>query len=191
MSDIHSVLSAIERYGLLLKQDKTVPNVVGIVTGESLSGSWWSHPRAHEIFGVLSELADHPDVLFTKLLSRKDTLVHRRLWPDLLAVGSARSPWQMEGLSDAAEMLLRELDGFDEPSLASGARTKELLNRLLVVGREVHTASGRHALGLESWTTWAARLGCTAARSEADARSSLESSSTQLGAAARALPWNR
>jgi hypothetical protein len=75
------VLDALVRHGLLLKQDKAVPSVVGIITRESLRTSWWSHPQAHLIFSVLSELADHPDVLNTKLLYRKDTLIHRALWP--------------------------------------------------------------------------------------------------------------
>ncbi len=60
-----SVLAALKRGGLLLKQDKRLPSVVGVLTGESLSTSWWSHPDAHRIFAVLEKLADHPDVLFT------------------------------------------------------------------------------------------------------------------------------
>ena len=70
-------MDALVQNGLLLKQDKSLPSVVGIFTGETVSGSWWSHPRAHEIFAVLNELTDHSDVLVTKLLYRKDTLVHR------------------------------------------------------------------------------------------------------------------
>ena len=93
------VLAALGDQGLLLKQDKLVPSVVGILTGESLRTSWWSHPKARLIFSVLSELADHPDVLFTKLLWQKDTLVHRSLWPALLAVGRrARSVAAAEAL---------------------------------------------------------------------------------------------
>jgi hypothetical protein len=84
------ILAALAENRLLLKQDKGAPNVVGILTGESLRTSWWSHPKAHLIFSVLSELAEHPDVLFAKLLYRKDTLVHRSLWPAVLAVGRAR-----------------------------------------------------------------------------------------------------
>lgn len=83
--------------------------MVGILTGESLSTSWWSHPRGRLVFAVLSQLADHPDVLFAKLLYRKDTLIHRRLWPAVLAVGLAREPWQTRGLSDDAKRLLERL----------------------------------------------------------------------------------
>src|SRR5688572_32322568 len=114
LTDLQAILEALERHGLLLKQDKVLPSVVGIVTGESLRGSWWSHPRAHAIFAALSELTDHPDVLFTKLLARKDTLVHRSLWPDVMAVGSARAAWQMNGLSSEARIFLDQLQGSAE-----------------------------------------------------------------------------
>jgi hypothetical protein len=38
--DSNAALAALRKYGVLLKQDKFVPNVVSIVTGESLRGSW-------------------------------------------------------------------------------------------------------------------------------------------------------
>ena len=75
------VLAALAENKLLLKQDKVVPNVVSILTGESLRASWWSHPKGRLIFAVLSQLAGHPDVLFAKLLDGKDTLIYRPLWP--------------------------------------------------------------------------------------------------------------
>jgi hypothetical protein len=189
MHTIAALLSALEQHGMLLKQDTRLPSVVGIILGEPPRGSWWGHPRGHEIFAVLSELADHPDVLFTKLLSRKDTLVHRRVWPDLLTVGSARAEWQMDGLSASAISLLAELDLGTGPIIASGSASKELLNRLLVVGREVHTESGRHAMGLESWAAWSRRAGCQTTGSKEAARANLEAIAEGLGAAAKALPW--
>src|ERR1700686_1077364 len=110
MTPTEQVLAALTSHGLLLKQDKAIPSVVGILTGESLSTSWWSHPKGRLIFAVLSELGDHPDVLFTKLLHRKDTLVHRSLWPALLTVARSREPWQLRGLSAPATSLLEHID---------------------------------------------------------------------------------
>jgi hypothetical protein len=190
MTDLASVLDALEHHGMLLKQDITLPSVVGLITCESLRGSWWGHPRAHEIFAVLNELADHPDVLFTKLLSRKDTLVHRRLWPDVLAVGSARAAWQTEDLSAESLKLLARVQGSAVPVRSSGAAAKQLQHRLLVVAQEVHTETGRHAMALESWASWSAHVGCSAGRSEGDARVYLQSIALSLGASGRALPWN-
>src|SRR5262249_29115982 len=109
-SPLADVLTDLAGRGLLLEQDKTLPSVVGILTGEPVRTSWWSHPKARLIFAILSKLADHPDVLFTKLLYRKDTLVHRSLWPALLAVARAREEWQLRGLSRESRRLLEKLD---------------------------------------------------------------------------------
>src|SRR5258708_1963400 len=141
MTPTEQVLAALTSHGLLLKQDKAIPNVVGIITGESLRTSWWSHPKGRLIFSVLSELADHPDVLFTKLLHRKDTLVHRSLWSALLAIARSREPWQLRGLSASATSLLDRVDHGEGPVRASGAPVKELETHLLTVAREVHTES--------------------------------------------------
>lgn len=183
------VLAALADNGLLLKQDKVLANVVGILTGESLRTSWWSHPKAHLIFAVLSELAEHPDVLFTKLLYRKDTLVHRSLWPAVLAVGRACEPWQVQGVSGDAKRLLERLDRGDGPIRATGVPLKELEVRLLATAQEIHTESGRHEIALESWHAWSARVGCGAIQSVPHARKVLEQAAVKLGAPLKALPW--
>ena len=186
---VESVFAALTRYGLLLKQDKTVPSVVGILTGESLRTSWWSHPKSHLIFSVLSELSDHPQVLFTKILYRKDTLVHASLWPALLAVATARDPWQLRGLSAAAVEILGRVNRGESPVRATGAAVKELESRLLCTAHEVHTDLGRHEMVLESWQAWSARVNCGALTSIASAREILEQASANLGASVAALPW--
>lgn len=189
MTPAEQVLAALTSHGLLLKQDKAIPSVVGILTGESLSTSWWSHPKGRLIFAVLSELGDHPDVLFTKLLHRKDTLVHRSLWPALLAVAQSREPWQLRGLSASAKTLLERIDRGEGAVRATGAAVKELEARLLVVAREVHTESGRHEMVLEPWDVWAARVRCKPHRSVPNARKVIEDAATALGAPLKALPW--
>jgi hypothetical protein len=189
MQPVSLVLKALAGDGLLLKQDKKLPNVVEILTGESLRTSWWSHPKARLIFAVLSELADHSDVLFTKLIHRKDTLVHRSLWPAVLAVGRARDRWQLRGLSGEAKRLLEHLDGGGSPVRAVGPPVKELETRLLVTTREIHTASGRHEMALERWHAWSRRVGCSATRSVPRAKETLEDAAVALGAPLEALPW--
>lgn len=185
------VLQALAERGLLLKQDKSLPNVVSMLTGESLRTSWWSHPKGRLIWAVLERLAEHPDVLFTKLLSRKDTLVHRRLWPSVLAVAYSREPWQKRGLSPAARRLLAKVDRGDGPVPASGAPVKELEERLLAHAEEVHTKSGRHEMAVEAWSVWAKRAGCAPARSVSAAREALEHATRDFGAPLQALPWHR
>ncbi len=189
MEATERVLARLADAGLLLQQDRLVPSVVGIVTGESLKSSWWSHPKGRLIFGVLSELADHRDVLFTKLLAGKSTLVHRRLWPSLLGVATAREAWQTRRLSPAARRVLRRIDDGAAPKGVPGPVARELEARLLAVAREVHTASGRHALELEAWSAWSRRARCRRATSLAAARRALEQAARKLGAPLAALPW--
>jgi hypothetical protein len=55
-----------------------------MVAGEPISGSWWAHPDGHAIFDAVNDLADSPDVVRTRLVGGKVTLVHRRLWPALV-----------------------------------------------------------------------------------------------------------
>jgi hypothetical protein len=169
-----SVYGALTHYGLLLKQDKVVPSVVGIVTGESLSASWWSHPKSHLIFSILSELSDHPQVLLSKLLSGKDTLVHSHLWPALLTVGSARDEWQLRRLPAAAADLLLRIDRSTSAVRVTGAACKEIQVRLLAPAYEIHTASGRHEMVVEKWSSWSARVSCTALSSGEEGRRMLE-----------------
>ncbi|HSP13919.1 MAG TPA: hypothetical protein VLV78_04115 [Thermoanaerobaculia bacterium] len=81
------VRRSLERFGLLLLQDKELPSVATIFGGGPMSKSWWSHPRAQEMFRCLASIED--DVLATRLINGKVTFVHRRLWPALAASGVA------------------------------------------------------------------------------------------------------
>jgi hypothetical protein len=72
-------------HGMLLASARgPIPNVAELVAGEPIRGSWWAHRRSHEIFAVLNELTDSPDVVRLRLIRGKITLVHRRLWPALV-----------------------------------------------------------------------------------------------------------
>lgn len=186
-TNLRRIMSALRRHGLLLKQDRALPNVVGLVTGEVLSSSWWSHPRAQEIFAVLLELAERAEVLETKLIGAKVTFVHEALWPAWLAVATTGESWQQAGLTAAAQQLLAEVrrDGERE---GSGATVKELERRLLVRSEQRHTDSGRHVLVLESWQRWAKRCNVHALPT-ADGKIALELAANSLGAPLRALPW--
>jgi hypothetical protein len=184
------VLRELRGRGLLLQQDKALPSVVGLVTGEALRGSWWNHPKGRLIFAILSELADRPDVLFTKLIAGKSTLVHRRLWPALAAAGSSREAWQLQGLSPAASRLLARVARGRGTVRASGAPVKELETRLLVVARQVHTESGRHEIVLEDWRQWSSTVRLPPLRSVASAKRRLDRAVLRLGAPPESLPWN-
>jgi hypothetical protein len=168
--DFKTALQTLRRLGLLLETDASLPSVASLIAGEPVSGSWWSHAFAQKIFTTLGQFADHRDVMFTKLISGKVTLVHRKLWPEILAIGTARAPWQMKGLSRSARNLLEMID--EQGSLRTdqlawpksrtakpGEAARELERKLLIHAGEFHTESGAHAKLLETWKTWARRIG--------------------------------
>jgi hypothetical protein len=190
MESTRGPLIALETGGLLVLQDKVFPNVVTIVTGESLGSSWWSHPRSHEIFRWANELADDADVVVAKLLDGKVTFIHRRLWPALLAVANGRESWQTAGLSRDGRALFDRVE-CAEGVLTSGPASTELQRRLLVHGEQVHTETGRHRTRLESWKAWALRTGCKPIGSAALGRALLEEVAGKLGGSARRFPWHR
>lgn len=189
-SSTPEILDTLERSGLLLKQDKRLPSVITLLAGGPLSSSWWAHRDSRRMFRVLSELAGHEDVLLTKLLLGKDTFVHRALWPALLAVAQARAPWQMRGLTAQARTLLARTTTARAAVRASGAAVRELERRLLVHATEVHTASGRHELQVDTWGRWARAAQVIPLTPRRAARAELERCAHSLGAPPGALPWS-
>jgi hypothetical protein len=190
------VLREIEKQGILLVTDPVLPSVTGIVAGEPVSGSWWSHPRAHEIYAVLTSLEEDLGVLLVKLVSKKETFVHRSLWPQLFAVATSRDDWQTARLSARARALLEKVEsygairldelgrGFDRKALSRAAR--ELEEKLLVHGDQVHTEKGAHAKLLSSWTERAKNLNVSFAGIDvSDARAAFEARTEGR------LPWQR
>lgn len=198
------VLDQLKKDGFLLESDPKLPSVCTLITGEALRGSWWSHPQAQTIFQVNEQLEAQQDVLITKLISGKVTFVHRKVWPQLLAVGSARAEWQLKGLSADARALLVMIDAkgvlrTDKVSWPQSRKTKpgdaarELEKNLLVVASQVHTESGAHAKTLETWQHWVKRSGFSRTKiSVKGAMKNLEDQlgklNQQFGAKAR-LPW--
>ena len=163
------VVREFRRVGVLLESDPRLPSVTAIVVGRPLRGSWWGHPSGRRIWRVLKRFSRRRDVLTTKLVSGKVTFVHRRLWPQFLAVSASRDEWQTASLSSEASTLLRVVDrkgeirtdarGLPEGGVSSAAR--ELEKRLLVQSEEVHTEKGTHAKVLRSWRNWSRKVGFT------------------------------
>jgi hypothetical protein len=187
-SQFTSILHLLRRTGFLLKQDKVLPNVVALMTGETLSRSWWDHPRGRAIFRCLAKLAEHEDVLQTKLVAGKVTFVHRRLWPALLAAATAGAPWQFTELSRAGRTLYKKVQA-KRHLIASGPAAKELERRLLVRGEQVHTDAGSHETQLETWSTWAWRVGFTTTLNPEEGQRQLELAVRKAAGRGNELPW--
>jgi hypothetical protein len=190
MSNLESMLARLHEHGLLLQQDKRLPDVAAAVAGEPIRGSWWAHPRAHAIFACLSELEQHPDTLVIKLVAGKVTFIHRRLWPAVLAIGVAREPWQFAGLAAGARDLYAAVEQ-QGMLMVAGRSAKELERHLLVHSAQVHTDTGHHELRMERWDLWADRVGADTTLSAQAGRKQLEAAVLALGGTAALLPWPR
>ena len=189
---IEDLLERLQEFDLLLDTDSKFPSVTGLMVGDTGGRSWWAHPQAKQMYGLSCALRDHPDVLLLKLISGKLTFIHRPLWPAIVAVGTAREPWQMDGLSKEAHALLKKTDGQSSVE-ASGDPVRELEARLLVRATSVHTERGFHMKKVQSWAAWArsAKPGKIKLR-PAEAKAQLESVVARLNqqfGAKGTLPW--
>ena len=87
-----AALAFVRAHGVVLLSARgAAPSLAEWVAGEPIRGSWWAHPRGHEIYALAGSLTESPDVLVCRLLAGKQTLVHRRLWPALVRA-AARFP---------------------------------------------------------------------------------------------------
>jgi hypothetical protein len=158
------VARVLEDVGLLLVTDRRLTCVVSLITGGPVAGSWWGHPRGHDIYHACQALHDRPDVLSVKLIAGKETFVLRRLWPALLGVACAREAWQKRKLSPAARRLLRRVDREGRVELTRRAPEARLLERrLLVRAFNTHGPTGAHYTVVETWDAWRARASFEAA----------------------------
>ena len=187
-------LRELKRHGVLLQTDAWLPNVCQLVAGAPVRGSWWAHPKSHEIFRVNCALADHPDVIVVKLISAKLTYVERALWSSVAAIGRPREAWQLQRLSPDARKLLKEVDRAPvETDSRMAKAASELEKLLLVYSEQFHTQAGSHARRLDTWDRWLDRaVVVTVQQSPDHARHSLEqlveSLNQQFSGNGR-LPW--
>lgn len=63
-----------------------VPNVAQFIAGEPMCGSWWGHRAGKEIYEILNALDDSPDIVATRLVNTKITLIHSRVWLAVVCV---------------------------------------------------------------------------------------------------------
>jgi hypothetical protein len=169
------VLDQVRRIGILPFTHPRAISVVSIVAGQPLAGSWWGHPAGHRIYRVGERLSDSAVLLSVPLVEQHSTFVHRRLWPALLSVARSHRPWQLARLTASERAMWVRVEDRGRfhvqqesggiPLLARespGDVARRLERRLLVLGRSVHTSTGRHEKVLESWSKVARERGMTA-----------------------------
>src|SRR5260370_5227976 len=75
----------VQRDGVVMQSARIpgIPSLAEAIAGEPIRGSWWGHRKGQEIVLALATLYDSSEVLAFRLVQKKLTLVHRRLWPAL------------------------------------------------------------------------------------------------------------
>jgi hypothetical protein len=80
-----SAIAFVRKHGVVLESASgPVPSLAAEIAGGTIRGSWWAHPRGHEIFQATRAVRDSSEVLVCRLVEGKITYVHRRLWPALV-----------------------------------------------------------------------------------------------------------
>jgi hypothetical protein len=80
-------MSWIRERGVVLQSARgPVENVAQFIAGEPIRGSWWGHSAGKEIYAILTEIEESPDIVSTRLVNGKVTLVHARVWPSVARV---------------------------------------------------------------------------------------------------------
>ncbi len=83
-------LDFVKHHGAVLESAKgSIPSLAEAIAGEPIRGSWWGHAKGNQIYMLLNEVCDSPDIVRCRLHDGKVTLVHRRLWPALVKMATA------------------------------------------------------------------------------------------------------
>ena len=94
-------LAFVKRHGIVLESARVpVPSLAAKVAGEPMRGSWWSHPKGHEIFRLSRAIRESPDVLVCRLVDGKVTYVHRHLWPALVVLAGRFSKKSLAAIQE-------------------------------------------------------------------------------------------
>ncbi len=86
----------VREHGVVLASAKgAVPRLTEAIAGKPIKGSWWAHPKSHQIFAILKTVTESEDILVCRIVDGRVTLVHRRLWPALVRVAERFPPNQI------------------------------------------------------------------------------------------------
>jgi len=78
-------LRFVEQHGVVLEgAGGPRPSLAEAVAGEPIRGNWWGHKKGRAIFAATRAVRDCDQVLVCRLVDRKITYVHRRLWPAIV-----------------------------------------------------------------------------------------------------------
>jgi hypothetical protein len=95
-------IAFVAEHGIVLEASRrgAIPSLADTIAGETLRGSWWSHPRGRAIFAATRAVRDCADVLVCRLVDGKVTFVHARLWPALARLAHRFPPERIARLRE-------------------------------------------------------------------------------------------
>jgi hypothetical protein len=94
-------LAFVRREGIVLQAARgRVPSLAESIAGGPIRGSWWGHPKGHEIFRAAERVIGSGEVLVCRLLDGKVTYVHRTLWPALVRLAARFPPESLAQVSE-------------------------------------------------------------------------------------------
>ena len=80
-------LRFVRTHGVVLESASgPVPSLAAAMVAEPIRGSWWRHPQSQRIFTLTRVVRESDSILVCRLVNRRVTLVHRRLWPAVVRV---------------------------------------------------------------------------------------------------------
>src|SRR6476661_6018740 len=95
-------IAFVRKYGLVMQSVRVsgIPTLVEAIAVESISGSWWGHPKGKLIFRVLGEVYASGEVKAFRLVNGKLTLVHQRVWPALVRLVGEIGPTRLAAIDE-------------------------------------------------------------------------------------------
>lgn len=78
-------IAFVVEHGIVLEASRrdAIASLADAITGETLTGNWWSHPHNRSIFAATRAVRDCSDILVCRLVDGKISFVHARLWSAL------------------------------------------------------------------------------------------------------------
>ena len=79
---LRQAMDFIRYHGVVLQSAKGLePSLAAQIVDGPMHGSWWSHPKGHEIYALIQKIHKSKAVVICTLANDKITYLHRRLWP--------------------------------------------------------------------------------------------------------------
>ena len=133
-------IAFIRQHGIVLESGPgPVPCLAQAIAGETIRGSWWSHPKGRAIFAATRGVRASRSVLVCRLVNNKVTFVHRCRWAALVRVAKLFPQQRLASLreihTDSGRHVIRAVpfpDWVPRQVRAQAARLTEAEARLLL-----------------------------------------------------------